>query len=165
MNVFIRKASAVDARELQSAFDRSAEYLSPWSFPPSNLEEYLLQPHLYLACLTTSKEIIGLFNISQVVRGLFQSAYLGYLAFYPFQGKGYMSQGLELMIQEAFINIKLHRIEANIQPDNFASIRLVSKAGFQKEGFSPSYLRIGGQDWKDHERWAIVNNNWSADNS
>jgi hypothetical protein len=51
--------------------------------------------------------------------------------------------------------IQLHRLEANIQPANLASIAVVRKCGFKKEGFSPKYLKIPGR-WKDHERWAIV---------
>ncbi len=60
-------------------------------------------------------------------------------------------------LAEAFEGLNLHRLEANIQPENFASIRLVSNAGFIKEGFSKNYLRVGGYEWKDHERWTIVN--------
>tara|TARA_R110002167_G_scaffold68996_1_gene194675 strand:+ start:643 stop:834 length:192 start_codon:yes stop_codon:yes gene_type:complete len=57
--------------------------------------------------------------------------------------------------------LNLHRLEANIQPDNIASIKLVANNGFIKEGFSRNYLKVGGVEWKDHERWASVNANWS----
>jgi len=50
--------------------------------------------------------------------------------------------------------------EANIQPDNFSSINLVAKAGFVREGVSKNYLLVGDEEWKDHERWAIVNSHW-----
>ena len=72
-----------------------------------------------------------------------------------------MSKGIALLLKEAFEELNLHRLEANIQPENLASIRLVSNAGFVKEGFSKNYLRVGGLQWKDHERWAIVNASWS----
>ena len=55
----------------------------------------------------------------------------------------------------AFDSLRLHRLEANIQPSNAASIALAKGAGFRLEGFSPRYLKIDGQ-WRDHERWAIV---------
>jgi len=71
-----------------------------------------------------------------------------------FEGNGYIPEGLRLAIKYAFIIEKLHRLEANIQPENVRSIRLVKKLGFKKEGFSHKYLKIGTK-WKDHERWVI----------
>ena len=91
----------------------------------------------------------------------FHSAYLGYEAFYPYTGQGYMRHGLQLVLKEAFQTLNLHRLEANIQPDNLSSIRLATNAGFVKEGFSRQYLRVGGKAWKDHERWAILNTDWT----
>ena len=73
-----------------------------------------------------------------------------------------MRLGLKLLLKEAFQELNLHRLEANIQPENIASIRLVAGAGFIKEGFSRQYLRIGGLEWKDHERWAIINEVWKG---
>ena len=80
--------------------------------------------------------------------------------FCPYQGKGYMREGLALLLRKAFDHLGLHRLEANIQPGNITSIRFVSKAGFVKEGFSRQYLRVDGKDWKDYERWAFINVNW-----
>jgi ribosomal-protein-alanine N-acetyltransferase len=70
-----------------------------------------------------------------------------------------MSAGIKLLLQDVFENKKLHRLEANIQPENYASLKFAARAGFHKEGFSKNYLRINGE-WKDHERWAIINNQW-----
>jgi ribosomal-protein-alanine N-acetyltransferase len=66
-----------------------------------------------------------------------------------------MREGLRLVVRHAFGALGLHRLEANIQPKNRASIRLVKRAGFTREGFSPRYLKILGR-WRDHERWAIT---------
>ena len=98
-------------------------------------------------------------NINEIVRGLFCSGYLGYYAFSPHAGRGYMKKGLSAVLSEAFGRQRLHRLEANIQPDNEASRRLVQNAGFRLEGFSPRYLKIAGR-WRDHERWAITAEEW-----
>lgn len=66
-----------------------------------------------------------------------------------------MSQAVELTVKYAFKELGLHRLEANIQPENVRSIALVKRLGFQKEGFSPRYLQIDGV-WRDHERWALL---------
>jgi [ribosomal protein S5]-alanine N-acetyltransferase len=93
--------------------------------------------------------------------GGFRSAYLGYYIGERYAGQGYMSEGIALMLQYAFKQLKLHRLEANIQPGNSASIALVKRAGFVREGYSRRYLKIGGR-WRDHERWAIVYEDWKA---
>ena len=70
-----------------------------------------------------------------------------------------MSAGLKLLFSKAFEELKLHRIEANIQPENLGSIKLVEHHGFKKEGYSPRYLKIN-DTWCDHERWAITYEDW-----
>ena len=96
-----------------------------------------------------------MFTISQIVRGAFQSAYLGYYGHARYANQGYMRAALELVLDHAFGPLALHRIEANIQPGNEPSIALARGAGFRLEGFSPRYLLIGGR-WRDHERYAIT---------
>lgn len=66
-----------------------------------------------------------------------------------------MSEALDLTLRHAFGALRLHRVEANVQPDNTASIALVRRAGLRLEGFSPRYLKVAGR-WRDHERWAIT---------
>jgi ribosomal-protein-alanine N-acetyltransferase len=72
-----------------------------------------------------------------------------------------MREGLELVLARAFTELRLHRLEANIQPGNHASIALVRGAGFVREGYSERYLKIGGR-WRDHERWALRVEQWRA---
>jgi ribosomal-protein-alanine N-acetyltransferase len=62
-------------------------------------------------------------------------------------------------MDDAFTRLELHRLEANIQPANLASITLVKRLGFHLEGLSPRYLKIAGH-WRDHERWALLADDW-----
>ncbi|HSB08176.1 MAG TPA: GNAT family protein [Blastocatellia bacterium] len=112
-------------------------------------------------CRTEDDAIVGSVNLSQIFRGGFNSAYLGYQMGAPFAGRGYMTEAMQLVLSYAFNDLKLHRIEANIQPHNAASIALVKRAGFTNEGYSRRYLKICGR-WRDHERWAILAEDWRA---
>ncbi len=136
--VFLRNPQAGDLLEIKSAYENSISIHNPWTFAPENYENYLQQAGRYFVCATETGAIVGTFSISGIIRGYFQSAYLGYEVFYPYQGKGFMNKGLRLLLKEAFESLNLHRLEANIQPDNIASIKLVSNCGFVKEGFSRS---------------------------
>jgi ribosomal-protein-alanine N-acetyltransferase len=107
----------------------------------------------FLVCRRDTGAIAGVVNITNIVLGLFRSGYLGYYAFAGHERQGFMREGLKLVVRHAFTSMKLHRLEANIQPGNVASIALVRSCGFSKEGYTPSYLKIGGR-WRDHERWA-----------
>jgi ribosomal-protein-alanine N-acetyltransferase len=109
----------------------------------------------FVVYLPPSGKLVGAISVTNVVYGVFRSAYLGYYAFAGAQRQGYMTQGLRAVTRHAFTKLKLHRLEANIQPDNVASIALARGCGFKQEGYSPAYLKIGGR-WRDHERWAIV---------
>jgi ribosomal-protein-alanine N-acetyltransferase len=136
--------------------------------PPGTREAYRVYlarfrrpSHVAHFICTPAGELAGVVNISQIVRGAFQSAYLGYYAFVPQNGRGCMAAGLELVVARAFRTCRLHRLEANIQPANTRSIALVRRLGFRLEGFSPRYLRIAGR-WRDHERWALTVEDWKA---
>lgn len=112
----------------------------------------------YLA-VDSNAQIIGVFNINDIVRGLFQNAYLGYYATAEYAGRGLMSQALKLVLENVFNDLKLHRLEANIQPENKASIHLVRQNGFREEGYSPKYLFINNE-WRDHVRFALTYEDW-----
>jgi ribosomal-protein-alanine N-acetyltransferase len=113
----------------------------------------------FLVCRNGDGAIVGSANLSQIFMGPFQSAYMGYWAGAPFAGQGYMTEGVGLVLTHAFRVLKLHRVEANLQPTNTASRALVQRLGFRMEGYSPRYLKVAGR-WRDHERWALLAEDW-----
>src|SRR4051812_39677405 len=150
----------------------SRELHRPWTYPPERPEQF---EELYarsrredfvclLAVLVDTGEIAGVFTVSQIFRGAFQSAYLGYYANQRHANQGHMRAALEQVVDHCFGPLALHRIEANIQPGNQPSIALARGAGFRLEGFSPRYLLIGGQ-WRDHERYALTAEDRAAQKS
>jgi len=159
--VELRRLGPQDRDAFLAAVGRSREHLRPWSYPPTDAAGYdaytAIDPthHVLGVFRLEDRALCGTFSISQVFYGPFRSAYLGYYAFAPLAGRGYMREGMELVLRYAFEGLKLHRLQASIQPANARSIALVRSAGFRREGFSPRYLKIGGR-WRDHEHWAIV---------
>ncbi len=161
--VFLRHPASGDRAEFLERVRASRALHRPWVFAPEDDEAFAAYlrsnrddaSERLLVCRSEDGAIVGVYNLSQIFYGGFRSAYLGYYAFRPFAGRGYMREGLRLVLRHAFGPLGLHRIEANIQPGNTVSIALVRGAGFRKEGFSPRYLKIGGR-WRDHERWAIL---------
>jgi RimJ/RimL family protein N-acetyltransferase len=100
-----------------------------------------------VACRREDSAIVGVFNLSEIVRGAFQSSYASYYAHAAYSGNGYMTEGLRLVLQHAFGPLGLHRVESNIQPGNAASIALVRRVGFRFEGvcFGTSRSAAGGE--------------------
>jgi ribosomal-protein-alanine N-acetyltransferase len=161
--VFIRPPTNRDREAFLALVRSSRSRLHPWVDPPGSrpaFAAYLRRARrpterAFLVCRREDGTIVGVINVSQIFLGAFRSAYLGYYAGAPHMGQGYMSEGLRLVIRNAFSKLGLHRLEANIQPANRASVRLVRRAGFRREGFSPRYLKVLGR-WRDHERWAVT---------
>ena len=103
----------------------------------------------------SDRAICGVVNLNVITYEALCSAYVSYYAVARFADRGYMTEGLKQVVRHAFDVMGLHRLEANIQPDNQASIALARAVGFRYEGYSPRYLKINGE-WRDHERWAIL---------
>ena len=167
MRVVLRTPTAADQDEFIAAMRASRGVHRPWVYMPETPERYLaylarVQDPRYepfLACRAQDGAIVGFLNLSEIVRGGFKSAFLGYGAVAAHAGKGYMTEAMRLLLREAFTRLDLHRVEANIQPGNLRSIALAKRCGFELEGFSPRYLKVGGR-WRDHERWAIRAETW-----
>lgn len=159
--VYIRRPARCDAEEFLEMVRASRRFHRPWVHPPSDKKVFLAYVERAaservfgcLICLREDGAIAGVVNLSEIVRGVFQSAYLGFYANVDYQGQGLMREGVGLVLAHAFRTMKLHRVEANVQPGNVRSLALIKALGFRKEGLSPRYLKIGGR-WRDHERWA-----------
>jgi ribosomal-protein-alanine N-acetyltransferase len=159
----LRRPTATDVEAFLGAVRASRRLHRPWLVAPETPEQFaaLLARserddfECLFVCERSSRGIAGVVNFSQIFYGNFRSAYTGYYALAPYAGRGLMTEGLQLAVGHAFRRLGLHRVEANIQPENAASIALVRRCGFRLEGLSPRYLKIGGR-WRDHERWALT---------
>lgn len=166
-HVYLREPTRRDGPQIIAANRLSRPLHRGWVLPPTDAEAFARwmtrsrQPNVkcFFVCRLADGAIVGVFTLSQIVRGMFQSAYLGYYAQRPFAAQGYMTEGMRLVLRHAFTTMRLHRVEANVQPENAASIALVKRSGFRLEGFSPRYLKVAGR-WRDHQRWAMTIDDW-----
>jgi [ribosomal protein S5]-alanine N-acetyltransferase len=167
--VALRAPRSEDREAFIAAMIDSAELHRPWVTPPVTAPEFdawltragRADFDANLAVRPEDDEIVGYFNISQIIRGPLQSAFLGYGGVARWSGAGYMTAALRLVLERAFTDLALHRLEANVQPGNTPSIALVERCGFVREGFSEGYLKIGGR-WRDHVRFAIRAEQWQS---
>lgn len=163
MSVILATATRADAAELIRGNLDSREHHHPWTAPFTDEAGFdawfgrtLCGPNIGLVAReAASGRVAGVMNLTEIVAGAFQSAYLGYYGMAALAGRGLMTEAVRLAASHAFGTLGLHRLEANIQPGNLRSITLVKRLGFRLEGFSPRYLRVGGE-WRDHERWALL---------
>jgi len=161
--VLIRPPEAADRAAFVRAARASRALHGRWVKPPATPAAFdawlarMAQPGqaAFLVCRRDDGALVGVVNVTQIVMGLFRSGYLGYYAFAGHERQGLMAEGLRAVVRHAFGRLGLHRLEANIQPTNEASLALVRRCGFTREGYSPRYLKIAGR-WRDHERWAIL---------
>lgn len=152
-----------DQDEFCSLVRASTELHAPWMQLPTTAAEFRDwmsrfddgTSQGFLIRVQETGAAAGMVNINSIIRGRYQGASLGYAAFAPSAGQGYLTEGLTLVLRYAFNDLRLHRLEANIQPANKASLTLVQRLGFRHEGLSPDYLYIDGA-WRDHERWAVT---------
>lgn len=172
--LLLREARICDARAAADYYRRNRAFLEPWE--PAHDEAFFTsagQRRLILADRRGSRRAEGLrlwiylredpasgpignIAISNVVRGAFQSCFLGYRLDQTHSGKGYMAEAVRKMVEIAFGEFGLHRVEANVMPRNAASIRVLEHCGFQHEGSSPDYLAIAGV-WEKHFHYARIN--------
>ena len=162
-DIYLRRVTHNDQSEFTALMRASKDLHEPWIQAPttSALFRYYLQRirrndhEGFAICRSVDDAIVGVINVNNIVRGSFLSASLGYYVGAEFHGRGYMQAGLQRLIEYAFNTMGLHRLEANIQPENIRSQQLVRRCGFEYEGLSRAFLFLDGR-WRDHQRWCIV---------
>lgn len=165
--VFLRYVTLNDFGEMQILFRESRKFYKGLIDTPDTLEKFKAYVErnksktneCFVICRVSDKKIVGAVNLSQIFRKAFQNAYLGYSLGVKYVGNGFMTEAVALVLRHAFKNLKLHRVEANVQPENLPSIAVLRRCGFTKEGFSRKYLKVAGK-WRDHERFAIIKEDW-----
>jgi [ribosomal protein S5]-alanine N-acetyltransferase len=179
-HVWVGTVRAQDVAPYRFAVEQSRQRVSRWNpVDPEDLERALtVQSRDRRTFLVHSldpqgdHDIVGKINVTDVVRGRFESAAMGYDAYDPYAGRGLFAEGLRLVVSLAFARessggMGLHRIAASVQPGNQASAGLLRSLGFQCEGFSPRMLRLPGEDgnqgWRDHVTYAVRAEDWPAE--
>lgn len=173
LRIRLRRPTARDADAFLAAVHASRRLHGRWISAPATRAAF----RAYLARFATARRgarhigfvaarvedgaLVGVLNFSEIVRGPFENAYLGYYAFAPHAGQGYMTEALALALDVAYGALALHRVEVNVQPENARSIELVLRVGFSHEGHSRRYVKIGGR-WRDHVRFAMLAEDWPA---
>ncbi len=174
--VFLRRPSERDRAEFIDLRRRNRRHLERWEPIPRGVDAFTdaelnksfdrelklrrtKTDERFLICDVRDGTIMGKISISGIYRGPLMECRLGYWIGKEFARRGCMSEAVALAARHAFLTLGLHRVEANMQPHNEASRRVVMRNGFQQEGFSPRYLLIRGR-WADHERWAITRETW-----
>ena len=169
--VYLRPARQSDWRAWANLRSESRDFLVPWepSWSSDALSRAAFRRRLksheaewqrgtgysFLMFLSDDDALVGGVTLSNVRRGVAQSASLGYWVGEPFARQGYMTEGLRAILDFAFDRLALHRIEAACLPGNRASQGLLLKSGFKEEGYSRQYLRINGR-WQDHRLFAVL---------
>ncbi len=171
----VRSAIPSDGRAALAYYQKNREFLRTYGPPRPNKfftlsvqEDMILQDiqwerglkgiRLWIEKKDQPGVFIGNMSLSQVVQGFFKSAFLGYQLDVDEVRKGYMSEALPLLLKTGFEKLDLHRIEANIMPENRASIATAMKLGFSFEGEASDYLFIE-DSWKDHGHFTLLREN------
>jgi [ribosomal protein S5]-alanine N-acetyltransferase len=176
----LRAPDRLDWRAWVELRHASRTFLTPWE--PSwgddalsraafrrRLARYALEWHsdqgyTFLLFRLEDDALVGGISLTNVRRGVAESASVGYWVGEPHARQGYMSEGLTLTLRFAFERLRLHRIEAACLPHNAPSRGLLLKTGFTEEGYAREYLCIDGK-WQDHVLFGILAHEWTKRNN
>jgi ribosomal-protein-alanine N-acetyltransferase len=169
--VWLRAPHAGDYEEWSELRFRSHDFLKPWepTWPPDDLtrasfrrrlrryseERRLDHSHSFFLFQNDTNRLLGGVTISNIRRSVAQTGTVGYWTGQPYAGKGHMTAGVRALVPHCFGTLRLRRLEAACIPTNAASIRLLEKVGFEREGYAREYLCIDGI-WQDHLLFALL---------
>jgi len=169
--VHLRPPRMADFREWVDLRETSRAFLQPWepTWPADDLtraafrrrlalyarDRDLGQGHAFFVFRDKDNALVGGVNLRNVMRGVAQSAQIGYWVGQPYARQGHVSAGVQTVIRFAFRTLGLHRLEAACCTDNDASRRLLLKVGFHEEGLARGYLKINGK-WRDHLLFGLI---------
>jgi ribosomal-protein-alanine N-acetyltransferase len=163
--VTLRAPQSSDHAEWAALREESRDFLTPWepTWPEDDLTRGAFRRRLkryaedqradlayaFLIFRSQDNALVGGLTLANIRRGVAQAGSIGYWTGAPFARQGYMSAALRALIPFSFRTLRLHRLEAACIPNNAASVRLLEKTGFQREGHARAYLCINGV-WQDH---------------
>jgi ribosomal-protein-alanine N-acetyltransferase len=174
--VLLRSPERGDYEDWASLRGRSRDFLAPWepSWPVDALsrasfrariaryaEDWRTDQAYNLFIFTHDERLVGGVGLSNLRRGVSETASLGYWIGEPFSRQGYMTAALPLVLSFAFDRLRLHRVEAACLPNNAPSRALLVRAGFRQEGYARQYLCIEGR-WQDHLLFAVLREDWEG---
>jgi ribosomal-protein-alanine N-acetyltransferase len=168
-NVLLRAPQMSDHEEWAALREESRDFLTPWEpiWPADDLTRAAFrrrlkryeedqrsdQSYALLVFGTEKNALVGGITLANVRRGVAQAGSIGYWVGARYARRGLMTAAMRALIPYAFDSLRLHRLEAACIPTNAASIALLEKTGFQREGFAREYLCINGV-WADHLLYA-----------
>jgi ribosomal-protein-alanine N-acetyltransferase len=174
-DICLRFPCAGDYEAWSQLRQQSHTFLQPWEpvWPHDDLKRVSFEHRLHRYSIERSHDtgytfflfrsdgvLLGGISLSNVRRGVAQSAMLGYWVGSEHAQQGWMTKGVQALLPYAFFTLHLHRVEAACLPHNTASVRLLEKAGFVREGYARRYLSIAGQ-WQDHFLYALIGDEYS----
>jgi ribosomal-protein-alanine N-acetyltransferase len=162
----LRPLTADDRAEFIRVHSLNEAHFRPW-FPAQDgsLEDLferelakIARPEVHVRWVgeATNGSLVGFFNLGEIVRGVFQNAYASWATSVEVAGQGYATEGVQALLDLAFSEVhglQLHRVQANIMPENERSLRLAERLGMRREGIAERYLKIAGE-WRDHVTFA-----------
>lgn len=171
-DLLLKEADAAFAAELSAYYLRNRSFFAP--FEPLREDDYYTEAYQRKELLADQARwqkgegfrfyifhreddrLIGIVGLNNIIRGCFQSCFIGYKLDEQYINRGYMTQAVNAVVQFGFNELKLHRIEGSVLPENARSLRVLEKCGFVREGYSPKYLRINGE-WRGHVHMVLLN--------